>query len=162
MNTFKMTGRVVEVGETVSVGSNGFTKRNFVIDTNPPESQYRNPVRFTLKKDRTALADGLREGDVAEVEFTIDGRRWDGGDKTQYFTDLTAWKVSAKSARRTATAKEVAEAWVGEKDGLAAICREATGKANSREYTPEDWGKCLAAIEGANAAATADCSDLPF
>lgn len=168
MTTYTIKGRVEAVGETVEVGSNGFRKRNFVVETNGADAQYQNPVQVTLKKDRCALADGLREGDAVEVDVTIDGRKWDGGNGVRYFTDLTAWAV-----RRGATAKDAKAAWVkvygGGKDReFGDYCKSHTGKQSSSDFTPFDWGKVCADIErdgaaNANANAPADGGDdLPF
>jgi hypothetical protein len=168
MTTYTIKGRVEAVGETVEVGSNGFRKRNFVIETNGADAQYQNPVQVTLKKDRCALADGLREGDAVEVDVTIDGRKWDSGNGVRYFTDLTAWAV-----RRGATAKDAKAAWIevcgsGRDKDFVEYCKAHAGKQSSADFTPFDWGKVCADIRrdgaaNANANAPTDGGDdLPF
>jgi hypothetical protein len=60
-------------------------------------------VLFTFKKDRCSLVDAVKKGDRVKVQFTIDGRRWDGPNGTRYFTDLTGWKIDVLNADGTAT-----------------------------------------------------------
>ena len=94
MTTYEYTGVVELVGETKAVGANGFTKRELVVGNDvDSQSRYPNPVLFTFKKDRCALCDAAKVGDRVKIQFTIDGRRWDGPNGTRYFTDLTGWKI---------------------------------------------------------------------
>ena len=94
MTTYEYTGVVEVVGETKAVGQNGFTKRDLVVGNDvDSQNRYPNPVLFTFKKDRCGLVDAVKQGDRVKVQFTIDGRRWDGPNGTRYFTDLTGWKI---------------------------------------------------------------------
>lgn len=94
MTTYDYTGVVELVGETKEFGTNGFTKRDLVVGNDVDSmNKYPNPVLFTFKKDRCALCDAVKKGDRVKVNFTIDGRRWDGPNGTRYFTDLTGWKI---------------------------------------------------------------------
>ena len=89
-----MTGTVTEVFDTQSIGSSGFTKREFRIKEDK-DSKWPNFVAFTLKKDRCALADSLTEGTKIKVHFNVEGRIWDpdNGKPTRCFIDLTCWKI---------------------------------------------------------------------
>ena len=104
MVTYDYTGVVEVVGETKAFGTNGFTKRELVVgnDVDSP-NKYPNPVLFTFKKERCSLVDAVKKGDRVKVQFTIDGRRWDGPNGTRYFTDLTGWKIDVLNADGTAT-----------------------------------------------------------
>ena len=104
MVTYDYTGVVEVIGETKAFGANGFTKRELVVgnDVDSP-NKYPNPVLFTFKKERCSLVDAVKQGDRVKVQFTIDGRRWDGPNGTRYFTDLTGWKIDALNADGTAT-----------------------------------------------------------
>ena len=99
MTTYEYTGVVEVVGETKAVGQNGFTKRDLVVGNDvDSQSRYPNPVLFTFKKDRCSLVDAVKQGDRVKVQFTIDGRRWDGPNGTRYFTDLTGWRIDVLNA----------------------------------------------------------------
>ena len=104
MVTYDYTGVVEVIGETKAFGANGFTKRELVVgnDVDSP-NKYPNPVLFTFKKERCSLVDAVKQGDRVKVQFTIDGRRWDGPNGTRYFTDLTGWKIDVLNADGTAT-----------------------------------------------------------
>ena len=103
MVTYDYTGVVEVVGE-VQTFQSGFTKRELVVgnDINS-QSKYPNPVLFTFKKDKCSLLDAVKKGERVKVQFTIDGRRWDGPNGTRYFTDLTGWKLDVLNADGTAT-----------------------------------------------------------
>lgn len=95
MTTYEIKGVVESVGETKAFGQSGFVKREIVVNIAAPGSTYPNPVLLTLKKDKCALADGLREGQEVTAQVTIDGRRWDGPNGVRYFTELNVWKIAA-------------------------------------------------------------------
>ena len=108
MTTYDYTGVVELVGETKEFGTNGFTKRDLVVGNDVDSmNKYPNPVLFTFKKDRCALCDAVKKGDRVKVNFTIDGRRWDGPNGTRYFTDLTGWKIDVKSESVAAKMEEL-------------------------------------------------------
>ena len=111
MNTYNYKGVVEEIGETKSFGQSGFTKREIVVGNDiDSTSQYPNPVAFTCKKERCALCDTVKKGDRVSVQFTIDGRRWDGPNGVRYFTDLTVWKIEKVEDAGAAAAPEPAVA----------------------------------------------------
>ena len=104
MVTYDYTGVVEVIGETKAFGTNGVTKRELVVGNDvDSQNKYPNPVLFTFKKDRCSLVDAVKKGDRVKVQFTIDGRRWDGPNGTRYFTDLTGWKIDVLNADGTAT-----------------------------------------------------------
>ncbi len=103
MVTYDYTG-VVEVIGDVQTFQSGFTKRDVVVGNDvDSQNKYPNPVLFTFKKDRCTLVDAVKKGDRVKIQFTIDGRRWDGPNGTRYFTDLTGWKIEVLNADGTAT-----------------------------------------------------------
>ena len=104
MITYDYTGVVEFIGETKAVGSNGFTKRDFVVGNDvDSQNRYPNPVLFTFKKDRCSLCDAAKVGQRVKVQFTVDGRRWDGPNGVRYFVDLTGWKIEILNADGTST-----------------------------------------------------------
>lgn len=90
-------GVVEEVGPIQNIGTNGFTKRELIVDNDiNSDNRYPNPVKFTFKRMNCALLDPIQKGMRVKVRFAIDGRRWDGGARgVQYFVDLTGVKVDA-------------------------------------------------------------------
>lgn len=98
---FDYTGTVEEVGQTMTVGTKGFQKREVIVGD--PQARFPNPVKFTFKQDKCSLLDGIRKGQEVKVHFVIDGRRWDGPKGTQYFVDLTALKIEVLNGDGTST-----------------------------------------------------------
>ena len=104
MLTYDYTGVVELVGETKAFGANGFTKRDLVVGNDVDSmNKYPNPILFTFKKERCSLCDSVKKGDRVKVQFTIDGRRWDGPNGTRYFTDLTGWRIDVLNADGSST-----------------------------------------------------------
>ena len=159
--------------------------RRFVVDTteNP---NYKSPVEFTLKKDRVGDIEGYKPGEAVEVEFSIDGRQWDGPNGTKYFADFTVWHIARLGVVPAATADKAMQAAVmtatsagqsmqtavetwkkyhgDDKAGFGAFCKNLKPGKKSSEYTSADWGEIVAKLEEeANAAAKGDdFDDIPF
>jgi len=90
---YDYTGVVEEVLETQTFAS-GFTKRDVIVGNDvDSQNRYPNPVKFSFKKDNCSMLDGIHKGQRCKVHFAIDGRRWDGQKGTQYFVDLTGFKI---------------------------------------------------------------------
>jgi len=95
---YEKTGIIAEIGEVQTFNS-GFSKRSVILDKDIGDpSKYPNPLKFTFKKDKCDLLDGLSVGQRVKISFTVDGRKWDGPKGTQYFVDLTGFKVEVLKA----------------------------------------------------------------
>lgn len=107
MTTYTLTGDIVAITPTHTVGQSGLQIRDVVIDTAEASSQYRNPISCTARKDRCHLLDGYKVGDRVSVRVTIDGRKWVGDTGTRYYTTLTVWgieRIGAQAPAPTETA----------------------------------------------------------
>jgi single-strand DNA-binding protein len=94
----KITGTVKKVGEIKEYGSNGFTKREFVIKT---EEKYPQEVKLELYKEDCGMIDAFNIGDSLEATFNIKGNEYKGN----YYVNLQAWKI-AKSSESNSTDQE--------------------------------------------------------
>ena len=98
--SFDTQGLIHSIGETISYGNNGFTKREFVIkvtgdDENP---DYPNYLALELIKDKCALMDNFAIGDAIQAQFNLTGRLWSGNGKPEKcFISLQAWRVQKES-----------------------------------------------------------------
>lgn len=95
------TGKLHTIYDTKQV-SERFSKREFVLELadNP---KYPQTVLFQLTGDRCAQLDGMRQGDMVRVEFSLRGREWRSpAGEVKYFNSLDVWKVEPASARRSA------------------------------------------------------------
>lgn len=149
MITYEATGKVDAIGQVKETAS-GFRSRDFVVDT-LPAGQYRNPLKFTLKKDRVDKADAFAVGDTVTVKFSTDGRRWTSPDGTvKFFVDLSAWEITkvaasgggaAPTGNGPATWQTVMDAWQTKHPGSTG----AEFKAWCEATFPEMWGAAAAA-----------------
>ena len=88
---FQIDGKIHLINEIQTFDS-GFSKREFVVET--VDGQYPQMIKFECVKDRTALTDGLNQGDQVTVHFDIRGNEYQG----RYFVNLNAWKLERAGA----------------------------------------------------------------
>ena len=82
-----IAGTLRKIGEIKSYGTNGFTKREFVIET---DEKYPQEVKLELYKDDCSLLDAFEVGDSLDATFNIKGNEYKGN----YYVNLQAWKIS--------------------------------------------------------------------
>ena len=89
----KETVRLVSA-EKAQTFSSGFTKREFKGET--LDERYPQLLKFVLMKDKVTLIDGLRKGDIVDVEFFINGREVEKRDGSGMFhvMELTVAKLT--------------------------------------------------------------------
>lgn len=86
-NSYEMVGMVKVLKDLMTFPS-GFTKREFVIETE--NGNYPDVVSFSCLKNNTALLDSVKVGDRVKVTFSIRGREY----KERYFNDLVVFKIA--------------------------------------------------------------------
>lgn len=84
-NKFELSGKIVEIYEPMTFAS-GFTKREFVIET---DEKFPQMVKFTVVKDKVSLLDNLFKGFKVNVKFNVKGNLY----KERYYVDLQAWAI---------------------------------------------------------------------
>jgi len=83
----EINGSVHLIGQTETVGNNGFTKRQLVVAT---EEQYVQYVPIDFVKDKTSVLDGYNVGDKVNVSVNVRGSEYNG----KYYVNLQGWKIS--------------------------------------------------------------------
>lgn len=83
----EITGTVVLVGQTESVGQNGFTKRLLVVQTN---EQYPQKLPIDFVKEKTEILDRIQVGQNVTVSINLRGSESNG----RWFAQIQGWKVS--------------------------------------------------------------------
>ena len=96
MNTIK--GKIKLIGDVKEYGSNGFTKREFVLTT---EEKYPQEVKLELYKDDCEVLEDYDVGDSIEATFNIKGNEYKGN----YYVNLQAWKLSSSSEESNSDSK---------------------------------------------------------
>ena len=97
----ELNGSVHLIGQTETVGNNGFTKRQLVIATSEQYVQYI-PIDFV--KDKTSVLDNFKAGDNVTVSINVRGSEYNG----KYYVNLQGWKIN-KSANDVAVNEPVFE-----------------------------------------------------
>lgn len=83
----ELNGAVHLIGQTETIGNNGFTKRQLVIATSEQYVQYV-PIDFV--KDKTTILDNYKVGDNVSVSVNVRGSEYNG----KYYVNLQGWKIS--------------------------------------------------------------------
>lgn len=87
----EVTGKLIVKNETKEFGNNGFTKREFVIET---DSQYPQKILIELIKGKCSLLDAFEVGQVIKVHYNLNGREWvNPQGETKYFNSIQGWRI---------------------------------------------------------------------
>jgi len=82
----ELTGKVHVIGTTEEFGSNGFTKRLIVIET---QEQYPQKLPIDFVKDKTNLLDKFQEGQYVKISINFRGNEHNG----KYYVNLQGWRI---------------------------------------------------------------------
>jgi Domain of unknown function (DUF3127) len=94
--SYELTGRLIEKYEVVQ-RTETFKTREFVIEKSDEINGrlITNYVKFQCVQDRTNLPDKFNMGDEVKVSFNLKGSKWVKDGKTNYITNLDAWRMEA-------------------------------------------------------------------
>ena len=92
--SFEVTGRLIAKYDTVQ-RTESFKTREFVIEKTEDINgrSIVNYIKFQSVQDRTAIIDRVNTGDDIKVYFNIKGSKWEKDGKTNYITNLDAWRI---------------------------------------------------------------------
>lgn len=82
----EVSGKVVSIGQTESVGQNGFTKRLLVIETN---EQYPQKLPIDFVKDKTSLLDQIKVDQDVKIQINLRGSEHNG----RWYAQIQGWKI---------------------------------------------------------------------
>lgn len=87
----QLQGKLKFIGDVKEFGSNGFTKRDIVIQT---EEQYPQDLLLELHKDKCGLVDGIDVGTSILCSINIRGREWTSPQgEVRYFNTIVCWRI---------------------------------------------------------------------
>lgn len=92
----EVQGKVKMVGETQTVGSGGFRKRELVVTT---DEQYPQHILIEFVQDKTDLLNNYQVGQDVKVNINLRGREWvNPQGETKYFNAIQGWRIEAAQA----------------------------------------------------------------
>ena len=92
--SYELTGKLVAKFDTVQ-RTETFKTREFAVEKTDDIGgrTVTNYVKFQSVQDKTAIIDKVNIGDEIKVSFNIKGSKWEKDGKTNYITNLDAWRV---------------------------------------------------------------------
>ena len=92
--SYELTGKLVAKFDAVQK-TETFKTRDFAVEKTDEFNGRTavNYVKFQCVQDRTAIIDKVNIGDDIKVYFNIKGSKWERDGKTNYITNLDAWRI---------------------------------------------------------------------
>lgn len=92
--SYELTGTLIAKFDTVQ-RSESFKTREFVVEKTDEYNgrSIVNYVKFQCVQDKTTMVDRVNTGDKVKVYFNIKGSKWEKEGRTNYITNLDAWKI---------------------------------------------------------------------
>ena len=103
----ELNGKIKNIGLTQEFGSNGFRKRELVIET---DEQYPQTILVEFVQDKCDVLNSYKVGQDVTIGINIRGRVWtnpQGEDK--YFNSIQGWRISQGNAPQVASAPSQSE-----------------------------------------------------
>ena len=89
----EVQGKVKLIGETETIGTNGFRKRDIVVTT---EEQYPQQISIQFVQDKTDLLNNYAVGQNVKISINLRGREWVSPQgETKYFNSIQGWRIEA-------------------------------------------------------------------
>lgn len=92
--SYDLTGRLLAKYDTIQ-RKESFKTREFVVEKTEEIAgrTITNYIKFQCVQDKTMMIDRLNIGDEIKVHFNIKGSKWEKDGKTNYITNLDAWRI---------------------------------------------------------------------
>jgi hypothetical protein len=94
--SFEITGKLIAKFDTVQ-RSESFKTREFVIEKTDDINgrSFTNYIKFQCVQDKTQMPDRFNIGEEVKVQFNIKGSKWEKDGRTNYITNLDAWRMES-------------------------------------------------------------------
>ncbi|MEZ4779806.1 MAG: DUF3127 domain-containing protein [Flavobacteriaceae bacterium] len=87
----EVQGKIKQISDTQTFGSNGFRKRELVVTT---EEQYPQHILIEFVQDKTDLLNNYKVGQNVKVSINLRGREWvNPQGETKYFNSIQGWRI---------------------------------------------------------------------
>lgn len=92
--SYELTGKLVAKYDTVQ-RTETFKTREFAVEKTDEINGRTivNYVKFQCVQDKTGIVDRVNIGDNIKVYFNVKGSKWEKDGKTNYITNLDAWRI---------------------------------------------------------------------
>ena len=92
--SYELTGKLIAKYDTVQ-RTESFKTREFAIEKSDDFNgrTILNYAKFQCVQDKTAILDKVNIGDEVKIYFNIKGSKWEKDGKTNYITNLDAWRI---------------------------------------------------------------------
>ncbi len=92
--SYELTGKLIAKYDTLQ-RTETFKVREFAVEKTEDIGGRTivNYAKFQCVQDKTAIVDKVNIGDDIKVYFNIKGSKWEKDGKTNYFTNLDAWRI---------------------------------------------------------------------
>ncbi|TFG79136.1 MAG: DUF3127 domain-containing protein [Flavobacteriales bacterium] len=89
----EIQGKIKVLGETKTVGSGGFRKREVVVTT---EEQYPQHILVEFTQDKTDLLNNFQIGQAVKISINLRGReRTSPQGEVKYFNSIQGWRIES-------------------------------------------------------------------
>lgn len=93
----EVTGKIKSIGQTQSVGSSNFQKRELVLTTS---EQYPQVILIEFVQDKCLILDKYKVGQEVTVGINLKGREWTNPQgEVKYFNSIQGWKIEGTKAQ---------------------------------------------------------------
>lgn len=105
--SYELTGKLIAKYDTVQ-RTETFKTREFVVEKSEDINgrTITNYIKFQAVQDKTNMIDKLSTGDEIKVYFNIKGSKWEKEGRTNYITNLDAWRIEQVGQANTAASDE--------------------------------------------------------
>ena len=92
--SYELKGKLIAKYDTVQ-RSETFKTREFVIEKTEDIGgrTITNFIKFQCVQEKTNIVDRINIGDEVKVYFNIKGSKWEKEGRTNYITNLDAWRI---------------------------------------------------------------------
>lgn len=88
-------GKLIQIFQEETVGSNGFRKRDAVVET---EEQYPQKILVQFVQDKCDLLNNFSIGQDVVIQINLRGREWTNPEgEVKYFNTIQGWRIEANS-----------------------------------------------------------------
>ncbi|MGI8581277.1 MAG: DUF3127 domain-containing protein [Chitinophagaceae bacterium] len=105
--SYELTGKLIAKYDTVQ-RTETFKTREFVVEKSEDINgrTITNYIKFQALQDKTNIIDKLNIDDEVKVYFNIKGSKWEKDGKTNYITNLDAWRIEQMLQTKNPAADE--------------------------------------------------------